>query len=96
MVLSTGFQLVFTVDNSTYAQGEPFMLRRTSLILARLLLILMTLCWGVSLPDAQGNTSTGRPSPYPNAMQTRKTTMAQRRAAAARSPARKAAASEKN
>ena len=36
MVLSTGFQLVFTVDNSTYAQGEPFMLRRTSLILARL------------------------------------------------------------
>jgi len=56
----------------------------------------MTLCWGVSLADAQGNTSTGRPSPYPNQMQMRKTTMAQRRAAAARNAARKAAAGQKN
>ena len=74
------------------------MIRRTCLISLRLLIITAALCWGVTLGSAQANKSTAknRPSPSPNPMLMRRTTMAQRSAAAARNAARKAAAGQKN
>jgi hypothetical protein len=70
-------------------------------MLVRLVLVLATLCWGVGLAGAQmqkgGKSAQTGPRRSPqNVMQMNKTTQAQRRAAAARNAARKAAAGQKN
>ncbi len=67
----------------------------------RLVLVLATLCWGVSLASAQmkGGGRSAQSGPFrsqQNVMQMNKTTQAQRRAAAARNAARKLAAGQKN